>query len=269
MYVFFCLRFKDADKEFVVFDFVATSMGTALHDSVELAWKDKAKVVEILDNMGYMNGGDIYDKVTFEKRTVKEVGEYKISGKFDMVFDGIVADIKSTSTWTYIFGSNDEDYIKQMSIYRWLNPELITNDYGYIEFIFTDWSAVKAKQDSQYPQQRTATKKLKLMSIDETQKFIEDKLSEVRTNELIEDDKLPDCTDEELWASEDIWKVYKGASRARAMKNFDNEADAQAFASAKGATVVHFKGEVKRCNYCSFQEYCNQYTRLKLKGLVK
>jgi hypothetical protein len=268
--VVFGRRYKDADKEFDVSDFISSSMGTALHDSVELAWKNKDKTVDILNNMGYLNAEDIYDKVTFEKRTVKQVGKYKISGKFDMVFDGIVADIKSTSTWTYIYGSKDDDYKIQMSIYRWLNPELITNDFGYIEFIFTDWSAVKAKQDSSYPQGRTATKKIALMSIAETQKFVEDKLSEIQINELIEDDKLPDCTDEELWASADVWKVYKGASRARSMKNFALEADAYEFAATKaGSVVVLNKGEVKRCNYCSYQEFCSQYTRLKVKGLVK
>ena len=262
-------RYKDSNKEFDVDDMVSSSMGTALHDAVEKAWKNKDKVVSVLDSMGYMNSEDIYDKITFEKRTVKELDGYKISGKFDMVFDGIVADIKSTSTWTYIFGSKDEDYRIQMSIYRWLNPELITNDSAYVEFIFTDWSAVKARQDSQYPQARVLSKKIELMSISDTETWLKAKIKQIASNESIEDSKLPECTSEELWQSADKWKYYAGASRNRATKVFDNESDAIKMQMEKGkGDVVHFAGEVKRCKYCSYTEFCNQYVQLKLKGLV-
>lgn len=262
-------RYKDSVKEVDVEDLISTSMGTALHDSVENAWKNKNKVVEALTNMGYMNTEDIYDGITFEKRTIKKIDGYKISGKFDLVFQGIVADIKSTSTWTYIFGSKDDDYRLQMSIYRWLNPELIINDYGYIEFIFTDWSAVKAKQDSQYPQARVMTKKIKLMSIKDTEEWLKDKIKLISINESVEDDKLPECTPEELWQTETKWKYYKGASRARATKVFDNEIDAYNMQRKNGVgDVVEVKGEVKRCKYCSYTNLCNQYSRLQIQGLV-
>ena len=262
-------RYKESDKEVDVNDLIASSMGTALHDSVENAWKDKSKVVKLLADMGYLNGSDIYDKITFEKRTEKELDGYKVSGKFDLVFDGIVADVKSTSVWTHIYGSKDDDYIAQMSIYKWLNPELITNTHGYIEFIFTDWSATKAMQDKSYPQQRVLSKKLKLWSLDDTEKWVKAKIKEVATNELIEDDKLPECTDEELWSSPDVWKYYKGASRARATKNFDNEQEANERQAKEGVgSIVHVKGEVKRCKYCSYTNLCNQYTKLQLQGLV-
>lgn len=269
--IVFGRRYKDADKEIDVSDLLASSMGTALHDSVENAWKDKSKVVKILDEMGYINGSDIFDNVTFEKRSVLPVGKYKVSGKFDMVFQGIVADIKSTSVWTWIYGSKDDDYKIQMSIYRWLNPDLIKSDDAYVEFIFTDWSGVKAKQDSQYPQSRVASKKIKLMSVSETDHWIKQRLDLVELNEMNADDDLPDCTDEELWRSADTWKYYAGASRARATKNFDNSAEAIAFQASKGGKgdIVLVKGEIKRCSYCSFQEYCKQYAGFKVKGLVK
>lgn len=262
-------RYKDSVKEVDVEDLISTSMGTALHDSVENAWKNKDKVIEALTNMGYMNTEDIYDGITFEKRTIKDIDGYKISGKFDLVFQGIVADIKSTSTWTYIFGSKDDDYRLQMSIYRWLNPELIINDYGYIEFIFTDWSAVKAKQDSKYPQARVMTKKIRLLSIKDTEAWLKDKIKLISINESVEDDKLPECTPEELWQTETKWKYYKGASRARATKVFDNEIDAYNMQRKNGAgDIVEVKGEVKRCKYCSYTNLCNQYSKLQIQGLV-
>jgi len=260
-------RYKDSKKEVDVDDLIASSMGTALHDSIENAWKDKDKVVEVLNSLGYINAEDIYNNITFEKRTIKKINGYKISGKFDLVFDGIVADIKSTSVWTWIYGSKDEDYKLQMSIYKWLNPELITNTHGYVEFIFTDWSKQKAIQDKQYPQSRVMSKKIELMSLSETQDWLENKVNSIRSNESVDDNKLPECTPDELWQTDSKWKYYKGASRARATKVFDNEEDAYKF-SKSGGTIIEFKGEVKRCKYCSYVNFCNQYTKFQLQGLV-
>ncbi len=262
-------RYKEADKEMDVADLLAVKMGTAFHNDIENAWKLKDKCIEALTAFGYKNPEAIYDKITFEKRSSKEFGRYEVSGKFDLVFDGIVADIKSTSTWTYIFGSNDDAYIKQLSIYRVLHPDLIVNDAGYIEFIFTDWSAVKAKQDSQYPQQRVATKKMELMSVTDTEKWITDKLALVEKTEKLPDNKLPDCTDEELWKKEDKWKYYGIKGAKRAIKVFNTQADAELMLSVKGkGEVKKFAGGVKRCKYCSYINFCDQYSRLQMQGLI-
>ena len=59
-----------------------------------------------------------------------------VSGKYDLVLDGQLSDYKSTSVWTYIYGSKVEDYIKQGSIYKWLSPDKITSDYININYIF-------------------------------------------------------------------------------------------------------------------------------------
>ncbi len=262
-------RYKDSLKEMDAKDLIASSMGTALHDSVENAWKQKDKVVQVLENLGYSNCADIFDKITFEKRTVLPVGDYNISGKFDLVFSGIVADIKSTSVWSYIYGSKDADYILQMSIYKWLNPTLITNDYGYIEYIFTDWSGEKARADRQYPQQRVLSHKLKLLSLDETDKWLKKKIAVVAKYEALKDSELPECTDEELWSTADKWKYYKKEGAARATKVFDNELDANTRLAKEGTGVVKlFKGGVKRCGYCNYINLCDQYTKLQLEGRV-
>ncbi|MGB1226443.1 MAG: hypothetical protein ACPG9K_01015 [Poseidonibacter sp.] len=265
-------KYKDAMREIDVSDLIASSMGTALHDSVEAAWMKKDKVIKTLESLGYSKPELIFDKLTLEKRSEKEFGKYIVSGKFDIAFDGTVCDIKSTSVWSYIYGSKEKDYILQMSIYRLLNPSLITHDFGYIEYIFTDWSAVKAKQDSSYPQSRVLSKKLKLLSLDETEKYISEKLALVAKYEAMGVEDLLVCPDDELWREADVWKYYKNPkSMSRATKNFDNELDANARLSKDKnvGIVVHHKGGVKRCQYCNYTNLCSQYYEMQIKGEIK
>lgn len=263
-------KFRDNIKAQDVENLVAVSMGTALHDSVENAWKKKDKVVDILTNLGYSNCDTIYENITFEKRSIQEVGKYKISGKFDIVFAGIPADIKSTSTWTYIYGSNDGDYIKQLSIYKWLNQELITSDVGYIEYIFTDWSKSEARRNSQYPQSRVANKKLTLLSIEDTEQYVIHKLDAIAKYEVLKEEDIPYCTEEELWKEQTKWKYYKNpANTKRATKVHASEAEANAQLAKEGkGSIVEFPGKAKRCTYCNYTEVCSQYKELKYKGLV-
>lgn len=277
--IYYGRKYKDAIKEMDASDLISSSMGTALHDSVEKTWKFKDKVIKILDGLGFANSEAIYNEVVLERRSEQEViidgKPYIISGQFDIAFMGTVCDIKSTSVWSYIYGSKDEDYILQMSIYRWLNQDIIKDDYGYIEHIFTDWSATKALQDSQYPQNRILTKKLKLLSIEDTEKYIIEKLTKLKTYEDLNDDlKVLKCTDEELWREKDVYKVYMPnkttgkINYSRATKNFEDKKLAYDFAGSNGV-VKEQQGGVKRCMYCNYTNLCNQYTDLLIKGDIK
>lgn len=259
------MKFKDNLKVIDASDLINSSMGTALHDSVEKAWKNEEKTKSILRELGYSDA--LYDEVVLERRSEKEINGYIISGQFDIAFRGTVCDIKSTSVWSYIFGSKDEDYKLQMSIYKWLNQDIITDDKGYIEFIFTDWSAVKAMQDKQYPQSRIMTKEIRLLSIEETEKFIVDKLAEVDRNKILDEKKIVKCTDEDLWLEPTVWKHYKtGDTTKRATKVYDSYEEST---KAVGGKVVEFKGSAKRCNYCNYINICSQYIELKVNGQIK
>ena len=167
-----------SDKEIDVTDLLAMSMGTALHNDIENAWRNHYKAS--MSKLGYPES--VINRIVInpesrdldispdlipiylEQRSKKPLGKFIISGKFDLVAEGKLHDYKSTSVWGWIFGGNEQDYILQASIYRWLNSEIVTQDTFDIQFIFTDWSQVKANQDKTYPQQRVATKTYKLIS---------------------------------------------------------------------------------------------------------
>lgn len=266
-------RFKDNIREIDSENLIQSSMGTAIHDSVEKAWKNKDKVVEIMESLGYIASSSIYDEVILERRSEKEINGFIISGQFDIVFRGSVCDIKSTSVYSYIFGSKEEDYKLQMSIYKWLNQDIITDDYGYIEYVFTDWSAMKAIQDSQYPQKRIISHKIKLLSISETEDWIINKLAQVSLYESLDNSKLIRCSDEDLWRTSDKYKYYKKnkagiVNYSRATKVFSNEFEANHKRDTEGGAVILIKGEIKRCKYCNFTNICEQYLEYKKEGLV-
>jgi hypothetical protein len=185
-------------------ELVASRYGSSIHDSFEK--------VEI--------------KGAIQEQRLKTLQNGMIvTGKFDMLMEISkntykLVDLKSTSAWTCVYGSKDEDYIKQLSIYRWLGNRngLKIIDDAEICFFFTDWSKASANKNPNYPQSRIFIKPIKLMTFLETEEFINERIKLIR-DAFIE---LPLCSDKELW------------------KNKPDDPP-------------------RRCDYCSCKNVCNQY----------
>jgi len=260
---------------------VPSRMGTAIHDAIERAWKDNYRIA--LDQLGYPKR--VIEKIRInpkpeeltdglipiylEQRAHKQVGKFLVSGKYDFVGDGRVEDFKSTSTYSAMSHNNDEKHAWQGSIYRWLNPKLITKDEMAIQFIFTDWSKAKAMQDPKYPQQRIMQRILPLKPVPETDAFVKRKLGQVEQYWDAPEDQIPLCSDEDLWRSEPVFKYYKNPEkRSRSTKNFDNYHDAQLRAIEDGnvGIVVEQPGQVMACKYCSAFVVCTQKDALIASG---
>ena len=273
---------KDLAKTVDISDLVPSRMGTAIHNGCEEAWLDRKNVLEALKVFGAADSvtdsirvnpetitpGEM--PVYVEQRAEKEINNTIISGKYDLVLDGVLNDYKSTSVWTYIYDSNSDNYIKQGSIYKWLSPDKITSDIININYIFTDWSAARAKQDGKrYPQQRVITKEYPLWSTEETEQWIINKLESYQALIDAPQQDLPECDDTELWASETVYKYYKNpASTAKSTKNFATMDEALMRQSADGnvGTVKEVPGEVKACRYCSVVGICEQAENMLASG---
>ena len=266
----------DTAKEVDISDLVASRMGSAIHDGCQQAWEDKDNVNQALIALGasptsiervVVNPAEGSVKegqipVYVEQRHEKVVDNYIITGKFDIVLDGTVNDYKSTSVWGYIYDSNADSYTKQGSIYRWLTPDKIHSDYININYIFTDWSATKAKQDPKaYPQQRVLTKKYPIWSESATDEWIRNKLDMLVQHLQSPQEMIPECTKEELWASDAVFKYYKDPSKkTRSTKNFSTMDEALIKKSQDGdvGEIVEVPGEVKACRYCPVVSICTQ-----------
>ena len=256
---------------------MASRMGTAIHDAIERSWKDN--YVTAMQALGYpqrvidlirinptkveLDANPDIIPVYMEQRAYKQVGKYKIAGKFDFVGQGRVEDFKSTGTYSYMTGCNNLKYIMQGSIYRWLNPDIITEDTMAIQFVFTDWSAMSARQTTNYPQQRFATLVLPLWSVAETDKYITKKLEDFDRLVDAPESELPLCTDEELGRSEPQYKWYKNGdiNAKKSTKNFDDELAARThmMTVGKGQGIVVTKpGLVTACKFCPGLMLCSQ-----------
>lgn len=273
---------KQLLKTVDIADLVASRMGSAIHDGCEQAWSDPANIAKALKVLGaspeaiaqvkvnpvVVTEGDI--PVYVEQRREKELGKFIITGKFDLVLDGTLNDYKSTSVWSYIYDSNAWNYSAQGSIYRWLNQDKVLSDYININYIFTDWSAAKARQDPKgYPGQRVLTKRYPLWSLEETEAWLVNKLGVYEGLADASQEMLPECSDEELWASETVYKYYKNPEKlTRATKNFNTMDEALIRKTEDGdvGKIITVPGEVKACRYCPVVNVCKQAEKMLASG---
>jgi hypothetical protein len=265
---------------------VQARMGQSIHDGVERSWVHDH--VKSLTALGYpkkvidlvrINPTDDELKanpdlipIYLEQRASKKFGKWTLSGKFDFIGDGRVEDFKSTSTFTWTNSTKDEDYILQGSMYRVLNPEKITQDVMAIQFIFTDWSALRARTEKNYPPSRTAERVLTLRPLADTERFIVGKLEELERSWDLPEDQLQLCTDKELWRSEPVFKYYKNPDNdkpgGRSTKNFDNRHDAQLLFVKDGSVgkVKEVPGAPMACKYCAAFPICSQAAAMVASG---
>src|SRR5690606_28422101 len=283
--------------QYDVQDLIPSSMGHALHAAVEKAWKE-GHYKRSLRLLGYSE--DLINRILVnptpeqlqavkdpipvyvEQRSFKELDGYKIGGKFDMVAEGRLSDVKSTSVWSYIKGNRDDDFKKQMSIYRWLRPDIITSDIATIHFIFTDWQKTEVDRIEGYPPNRIMSKEIVLMSLKETEDWIRGKLALIDQYKNVEEPLLPPCTDEELWLTDHKFQYYADPTKAttggRATKNFyvkdygSVEAARMAahqYCSQKGkGIVVEVPGTPRRCAYCPAFPICTQKNQYFPEGII-
>lgn len=266
-----------------VMNMVASRLGTAIHTAIEQAWlSDPAKVKELLkmvypskliDAMVVNPDPDTVTEDDFavymEIRNDKQVSGYTISGKFDFICNGQLEDFKSTSAYTWVTQSNKEKYIQQGSIYRWLNPHLVTEDVMRINYIFTDWSAAKAKQSKDYPPSRILSQEYPLMSLAETEAFVMQRIAEIDRYMDAHQDEMPRCTPEELWEKPTVYKYYKNpAKKVRSTANFDSywEAHDRYMKDGSIGEIVTIKGEVGFCKYCPASALCSQAAEMMAEG---
>ncbi len=277
-----------------VISLVKSRMGTSIHNGVEKAWSHPLKRRLGLMALGYsedvidriiVNPEELLKKHGYDGRTLedlymetgpvpknaipvfmeirgfREIEGVTLSGKFDFVAEQRVRDFKSTGTFTWVNDTKSGDYQLQGSIYRWLHSGIIKDDVISVDFLFTDWQKFRAKQDKKYPAHPIMTRNIPLLTLDDTEDYIRNKLRSIEANKSKGEDELPRCTPKELWQKSPVFKYYKsGKVGPRSTKNFDSAADAHAILVKDGSKgiVVEVPGAVVACNYCPAYTVCCQ-----------
>lgn len=269
-------RVKEANKgPSDIADRIASALGNSVHNSVERAWKTRELLEKALVMLGYpvedinlievnpVIADSEKHQVYIEQRAFNKIEGYTVGGKFDAVLGGIVHDVKTTSVWSWIKGTRDEDYRIQGSIYRWLNPDKITEDVIRVCFLFTDWQKGMVGTVQGYPDVRCKFKDIELMSIEETENWVRSRLKQIKSLQGKPAEEMPPCTDEEIWLEKPKFKYYSNPAKTdgRATKNFDDHLEAIAYLEEKGKGVIlSSPPKAKKC-----KEYCNAFTVCKQK----
>ena len=276
---------QEANRDLL--DMADSRIGTAIHDAVERSFMENYKKI-LVEDFGYKNylneriftdPNKILNKlkgeigIYLELRSNKEIDGVTISGKFDFVIEGVVHDIKTVKAYSYMSNSNVKNYILQGSMYKWLNPTIITEDYMKIVYIFMDWAAMQAQANPQYPQTKILVLCYPLLSLEETENYIKRWISDYIRFKDSPQEELPYCSPEDLWEDPAVYAYYKDKTKlTRATKKYDTMAEAMSANAANNfkGKVVKRDGIVKRCaKYCAAVGICSQAEQYRLEGRLK
>jgi hypothetical protein len=200
------------------------------------------------------------DGARAEERLHKGVCGWRFSGQYDLVEGDTLYDYKITSYYS-VMGEPKLEWICQANANRLLLHEHGT-EINNLEIIaiLRDWQKSKAKFDKNYPQTQIKRVKLPVWTLEETEKFLIDRVTLLQSHEHTPDDDLPPCTKEERWATDDVYAYYKDDKVKRATKLFDNAIDAHMHMRKNGGRVEKRDGEDRKCNdYCSVNKWCQMF----------
>ena len=266
-----------------VVDRFKSRIGQSLHSGVEDAWKHHYR--DAMAKLGYPKR--VIDMVRInpeheepdtlpvytEQRVEREVRigttTYTVGGKIDLIIEGRLRDVKSTTVYKYTSQKGVGQWLLQGSLYRWLNPGKVHHDEFLVQYLLLDWSRALAKRDAKCPPHAAPTRSVRLMGLQETEKWVNDKLRLLDQLKDAPEESFPECSEEDLWRSEPVFKYFADPAKTsgRSTKNFDSEQEANAFRAEKGKGIVIAKpGVVKACGYCPCAPICGQYQRLLAAG---
>ena len=200
-----------------------------------------------------------------EERFKVAVGNSWVTGQVDS-YDmerGIINDWKTASVWKVQF-ADFADWRAQGLTYAWLLTKsgLEVKKCRFVALL-KDYSKTKAKHDASYPQSPVFVYEFDVTAEDlaATEARIISKVTEIENAYKLGDDDIEPCTLEERWADGEKYAVMKNG-RKTAVKLFDNQQDAEAYAGELGNShyVEHRPAVSRKCeDYCSCCDFCNFY----------
>lgn len=200
-----------------------------------------------------------------ETYMTQEVNGVTVSGTADLYDTDLhkITDWKSTSVYSIIYGSRNEEWTQQLNIYAWLMRRT-GFDVNELEIIavLRDWSKTKSKFDKTYPQSQVVRVPIQLWSDDDAEWFVRSRVELHEGTRDTPDNDLPYCSDEYRWKSPDKFAVMKRGRKSAVNAQHTDIWSAQK--QAEGLGPDHYVetrlSEARRCaEYCPVSRFCNQY----------
>lgn len=261
-------------------------LGTAIHDSTEHAWISNYR--QAFKDLGYT---DAYiDRIVLnpepstelpddaivvytEKRLERDIGGYTVSGEADFIFNGVIQDLKTTSVYAFQY-ADDKKHTMQMSIYKWIfeGHGIKIHDQAQINYLFTDWSKIKAESDPKYPPLATVGVEVELNDSSTVESFLSSKIAMIEELTDSPEEHMPDCTPEEVWQRESKWAYYADPAKVggRASRVFNSYEEAVIHKNTKNTgVIIERTGQVTFCNFCAGASLCKQKDKYIQAGLLE
>lgn len=229
-------------------------------DVSQMLWQLMGSALHVVAERGQADGHVTEERLftTFEGVVVS--GAIDVQQEED---DGVtIMDYKFTSAWAVM--NEKPEWEQQQNIYGWLvRREKKKNVKGVkIIALIRDWNRREAERREDYPKAPIQVISLRLWSHEEAEEFVRSRIAAHNTGKVAVafDEELPLCSDEDRWVRETKYAVMK-EGRKRAVKLFDNEADAKQFAEQEKGYVETRNGEAIRCagDFCGVSQWCSQY----------
>lgn len=247
------------ETSYDVTSLAGTLLGNATHsyleDTIKTTYDESYEYLRTLSSPATTDKPALF----LEQRSYCEIGQWKVGGQFDMVYNKAVYDLKTTSVFRFCKPDTRSKYAKQLSMYRWLNPQIITKDIGYIVAILKDWSASQCYVQG-YPQAQVTCTPIALENPETVDRFVKQKLRTIELHLDTPEEELPLCSPEDLWQDSPVWKYYKNPENTqRSTANFTNPQEAYARLAKEGKGVVNMVlGKPRACAYCPAAPICTQ-----------
>jgi hypothetical protein len=235
-------------------DFLWVLLGNAIH-----------KVLETADTNNHLS----------EERLTFRMDGWLISGKPDLFTPEMTLDdYKCTSVFSFLLGEKVE-WEQQVNLY-----DLLYRIHGFnakklrITAILRDHMKSRAKHEANYPECGLVIKEMKQWSSEKQFGYLGERIKVHQAAQYLDDDKLPECTDEERWHRPDVWAVKKkGGKKALPGGLQASEAEANDFVheyiranpkKLQDFEIEHRPGTDVKCeDYCPVNKWCNQFAAMK------
>lgn len=201
-----------------------------------------------------------------EERLQVEIDGWTVTGTADLYDgNGKITDYKTTSVYSVKDGEPRREWVEQLNVYA-----VLYNLLGFsvttleVCVICRDWSRTRRKSSQDYPAAPVFAISIPLWSEESGLSYVRSRLAAHAAAEA--GDVLP-CTDEERWATREVWAVHKGDNK-RALKLHESKDEAYAhLAELDGKhRIEHRPREYTRCDsYCPVRERCAQRDRGEVK----
>jgi len=184
------------------------------------------------------------------------IDDQLITGTPDVWTTNQLMDFKNTSVESYQYHKNDDSWLLQLNIYRYLIWKVFNIAIPTLTSVvaFDNWSQQKSVYDKSYPRKASIEVNQPIMSFEDIEKYLKERIK------LFHNAKDYICTSENRWDKPTQYAVRKITS-SKCIKLCDTVDEAEFVISQKSDPLIYTYdvriGESERCErWCPVRHVC-------------